>query len=200
MLWYAETPARRTRQFVADLVLLAWVAVWWQVATATHDLIDALGAPGRNLATTGGRLADGFADVADAVGGTPLLGDLLRSPFAELDEAAGAVADVGRAQEAAATSLADWVGLLLLVIPVLAAVLVWALTRGRAARRAAIARRLRDGDHTDLLALRALTTRPLDALLAVSPTPVADWQRGDDTELAALELRALGLRPTRGRP
>jgi len=65
-----------------------------------------------------------------------------------------------------------------------------------AARRAATAARLRDagaGAGEELLALRALTSRPLEELLAVAPDPMEAYRRGDHAALAALELRANGL-------
>lgn len=194
MLWYAETGARRIRQVAADVALLAWVVLWWRISRVTRDLVAGLGAPGRGLASSSDRLAGSFDDVASAVDGTPLIGGVLRAPFSELSDAADAFGDVGRAQDAAAMALATWTGRLTLLVPVLLVGLVWAWFRLRGARQLGAARRLRDqGDH-DLLALRALVHRPPRELLAVSTTPGADWRAGRVDELAALELRGLGLR------
>ena len=59
------------------------------------------------------------------------------------------------------------------------------------------------GVDTDLLALRAMTNRPVRRLLRVSPDPAAAWRR-DDREvvhaLAALELRSLGMKAPRRVP
>ena len=200
MQWYAETGARRVRQVAADLALLAWIVLWWRVSRVTRDLVAALGTPGRGLASSGDRIADAFDDVAGAVDGAPLVGGLLRAPFAELAGAADAVGDVGRSQEAAALALATWTGRLTLLVPVLLVGLVWAVVRVRGARRLGAARRLRDGGDQDLLALRALVGRTPRELLAVSPTPGADWRAGRTADLAALELRSLGLRPVAARP
>lgn len=193
MLWYAETGVRRVRQIAADVTLLLWIVVWWRVSRVTRDLVEGLGAPGRGLADGGDRLAGAFKDVAGAVDGTPLVGRLLQAPFTDLAAAADSVGDVGRAQDAAALALATWTGRLVLLVPVLLVAVVWAWVRLRGARQLGAARRLRDhGDH-DLLALRALVHRPASELLAVSPTPGADWRAGRVGELAALELRGLGL-------
>lgn len=193
-MWYAETTGRRTSQALADAAVLAWAVLWWWLSRMTHDLVAALGTPGRGLAGASERLASGFRGVADAVDGAPLVGGLLRSPFAELAGAAETLGGVGTAQDAAAAVLADWLAALVLLAPVLAVGVVWLLVRARGARRAGAARRLRDhGDH-DLLALRALVTRPTRQLLAISDTPVADWRAGRTEALAALELRRLGLR------
>lgn len=193
-MWYAETTGRRTSQALADAAVLAWVVLWWWLSRVIHDLVAALGTPGRSLAGASERLASGFRDVANAVDGAPLVGGVLRSPFAELAGAAETLGGVGTAQDAAAAVLADWLAALVLLAPVLTVGVVWLVVRVRGARRAGAARRLRDlGDH-DLLALRALVTRPTRQLLAVSDTPVADWRAGRTEALAALELRRLGLR------
>lgn len=193
-MWYAETTGRRTTQVLVDASVLAWTVLWWWLSRMTHDLVAALGAPGRGLAGASDRLASGFRDIADSVAGTPLVGGALRSPFAELADAADTISGVGTAQDAAAGVLADWLAALVLLTPVLTVGVVWLLVRVRGARRAGAARRLRDSGHLDLLALRALVERPTRQLLAVSETPVADWRAGRTEALAALELRRLGLR------
>lgn len=195
MRWYAETGTRRVRQVVADVGLLLWIALWWRVSRFVRDLVDDLGAPGRGLASGSDRLANGFQDVVGAVEGTPLIGSALGAPFAGLANAADAVGDAGRAQEAAALALATWSGRLVFLVPVLLVGVVWLWTRWRGARELGVATRLRDEGGADLLALRALVTRPAGELLAVSATPAADWRAGRVDDLAALQLRELGLRP-----
>jgi len=62
------------------------------------------------------------------------------------------------------------------------------------AARPALAARATD---IDLLALRALTRRPIQHLLNICPDPAAAWRRDDRAtlhRLAALELQTLGLR------
>lgn len=194
LVWYAETTARRVRQVLADVGMLVWAWLWWRLGRATHDLVAALGAPGRRLESSGDRLASGFRDVADAIAGAPLIGGALGSPFDELADAAGSVAGVGAAQDAAAAALADWLFVLVVLLPVGAVGVVWLLVRVRGARRAATARALRDRGMDDLLALRALATRPLRELLAAADDPAAAWRAGETSALAGLELRRLGLR------
>src|SRR6266545_2319456 len=67
---------------------------------------------------------------------------------------------------------------------------------GEATAASRLRRDLSGGD-LGLFALRAIANRPLRELRRASPDPVADLQRGDYGALAALELRALGLRPAR---
>ena len=197
LVWYAETTARRVRQVLADLGMLLWAWVWWRLGRGTHDLIDALGAPGRRLESTSDQLATGFRDLADAIAGAPLVGGALGAPFDELADAAGSIAGVGAAQEAAASALADWMFALVVLVPVGAVGLVWLLLRLRGARRAGVARQLRDQGMDDLLALRALATRPLRELLTASEDPAGAWRAGETGALADLELRRLGLRVRR---
>lgn len=197
MRWYAETGTRRVRQLVADVALLLWVALWWRTSRFVRDLVDGLAAPGRGLADGSDRLVGGFEDVAGAVEGTPLVGGALRAPFDGLAGAADAVGDAGRAQEAAAVALATWSGRLVFLVPVVLVAAVWLWARWRGARELGVATRLREEGGSDLLALRALVTRPATELLEVSTTPADDWRRGRVDDLAALQLRALGLRTGR---
>lgn len=196
MLWYAETSARRTRQVLADAAVAAWALLWWWVSRVTHDLVAALGAPGERLATSSERLAGGFDRAADAGARVPLVGDALRAPFVELASAVTTIGDVGRAQDAAAAALASWLAAIVLVLPLVLVAGPWLVVRVRGARRADAARRMRDEDTLDLLALRALVTQPVARLRATSPDPAQAWRDGDIAELAALELRRLGLRGT----
>ena len=67
-------------------------------------------------------------------------------------------------------------------------------------RRAGVAAPVRDEPAgRDLLALRALATRPLNELTKLGPDIAQSWRNGDASAvdaLAALELRDLGLRPS----
>jgi hypothetical protein len=70
-------------------------------------------------------------------------------------------------------------------------------------RRAGIAARVRSVPAgKDLLALRALASRPLNQLTRLGPDIAQSWRNGDAEAvdaLAALELRDLGLKPARRR-
>ena len=68
-------------------------------------------------------------------------------------------------------------------------------------RRAGVAARVRNEPAgQDLLALRALATRPLNELTRLGPDIAQSWRNGDAAAvqaLAALELKDLGLKPAR---
>ena len=54
MKLYADLPARRTAQVVADLSMVAWVLVWAWAATGVHEATMQLAEPGRRLAGRAG--------------------------------------------------------------------------------------------------------------------------------------------------
>ncbi len=198
---YAERPVRALAQFVADLLVIGWVLLVVQVALAARALIDTLQGPGRTLIDAGGGIRGVFDDAARTASGVPFVGEDLARALGAGTTAGDSLAAAGREQvETVATAAvgAAWGIVLLGAVPV---VLVWLVLRVRWMRAAASARAARAVD-TDLLALRAITRRPVRRLLAVSPDPAAAWRR-DDREvvarLAGLELRALGLRPPTAR-
>jgi hypothetical protein len=198
---YADRPAAALRQLLLDLLVLAWVYAWVRAAMWLHDLVRKLSVPGAKLETAGGGLADNLADAGGKVGRVPLVGDELTAPFARAADAARAVAEAGRDQQALVDDLALWFAVTLLVFPLGVVLLSWLPLRIRWMRRAAAAAALRDNPAgRDLLALRALATQPLRRLSRIDPDVAARWRAEDPSTvdaLAALELRSLGLRVAR---
>lgn len=194
MRLYAETPVRRLGQFVADLAALAFLllAVW--VATAVREGVLLLRAPGEGLTTAGDAIGGAFTSAADTARGVPLVGEDLASALGTGTAAGTSLADAGRWQVDAVTTVAFWLTVALIAVPALALALVWLPRRVRFARDATAAARLRAQGPSglDLLAMRALHTQPL-ARLATLRT--ADWRDPDATAvLASWELRRLGLK------
>jgi hypothetical protein len=198
---YADRFPTAARQFVTDLLAVAWVYLWARAGMWLHDLIEKLAVPGQKLEGAGGGLADNLADAGGKVGRVPIVGDELTAPFTQAAEAARSMADAGRDQQALVADLALGLSLAVVVFPIALVVLGWLPLRLRWMRRAAAAKALRSAPAgRDLLALRALATQPLTKLTRINPDVAEAWRRGDDTTvdaLAALELRALGLRPVR---
>ncbi|HEY3001005.1 MAG TPA: hypothetical protein VGJ44_01535 [Kribbellaceae bacterium] len=198
---YAELPVRRTRQVIADLVALAWVSAGAWLAKLLYDGVSRLAAPGRKLESTGTSLADQFADAGRQARKVPGVGRSLATPFEGGVDAADAITRAGRSYQDAIHTAAVLTAVLVLVIVLLVVLVAWFPFRARYARRATIGAQLRaDPAGQDLLALRALATRPLRLLRSVGDDPVGDWRSADPTTvnaLAALELRAVGLRPRR---
>ncbi|MFF3677516.1 hypothetical protein ACFYYS_26490 [Streptomyces sp. NPDC002120] len=201
MLLYAQTPARRNRQILADLiaVVLIAAAVWF--ALAVHDAIMLLAEPGRKVESSGKSLATALGDAGDTASDVPLVGDLLKKPFQSAADAGTGIADAGQSLQDTVGQLATLAAVVLIVVPVAFVLLLWLPLRLRWIRRSASIRRLLDAPGgADLLALRALTGPPRD-LLAIPAPPggLADaWRRGDPQSVAALSriaLRRAGLRP-----
>jgi hypothetical protein len=199
MRFYAERPVRATAQLVADVLAILWIVLSVEVGTFAHDLIARLETPAQAIANAGDAIRDTFDGAARTAAGVPLVGDGLASALGAGTGAGASLASAGRGQIDTITTAGTGAGIAIAVLGALPVLLVWLPLRVRyvLAVRSAIA--MRDVD-TDLLALRAMTRLPVRKLLAVSPDPAAGWRR-DDTEvvagLAALELRSLGLRPSR---
>ncbi|PSL45251.1 hypothetical protein B0I31_12728 [Saccharothrix carnea] len=198
MKWYADRPPRLLWQVLADLLAVAWTWFWVKVATAVGDSVRALRAPGDGLSDAGQSLTDTFGDAADKARDVPLVGDRLAEALERGRSAGGTLSDAGQAQVQAVESTALWLTIALIAIPLAFVLITWLPLRLRFARRAAVARRLRDQGRLDLLALHALNTLSLRDLAAFPGDPVEGWRRQDPEviqALAARRLRANGVRP-----
>ncbi|MER5265293.1 hypothetical protein ABTZ99_24760 [Actinosynnema sp. NPDC002837] len=198
MKWYADRSPRLAWQVVADLLAVAWTWFWVDVATAVGDAVRALRAPGDGLTTAGQGLSDTFGDAAAKAREVPLVGGKLADALERGRSAGGTLTDAGQAQVAAVESTALWLTTALIAIPLAFVLITWLPLRLRFARRAAVARRLRDQGRLDLLALHALTTLSLHDLATFPGDPVEGWRRQDPEvieALAARRLRASGVRP-----
>ncbi|MEU1199666.1 hypothetical protein ABZ446_26040 [Streptomyces sp. NPDC005813] len=201
MRLYAQTPARRIRQVLADLIAVALIALAVKFALVVRDAIMLLAEPGRKAESAGDSLASGLGDAGDAASKVPLVGDSLKKP---LESAAGAgtnLSDAGQSLQDTVGHVANLTALALIVLPVAFVLVLWLPPRLLWIRRSATTRRLLDAPGgADLLALRALTG-PLRSLKAVPSPPggLADaWRRGDEQAIADLSevtLRRAGLRP-----
>ena len=187
------------RQFLTDLMVLAWIGFWVWAATWVYDRVSTLAVPGRKIEAAGVGMAGGLSGAGDKVGSVPGVGDSLAQPFDHAAQAANSLADAGRAQQAAVHNLALAIVFLVLVVPIGVVLFGWLPLRLRWIHRATLAVALRERPAgRDLLALRALTRQPLRRLVRVHPDPATAWRDHDVKaldSLAALELKTLGLRP-----
>ncbi|GAA2484833.1 hypothetical protein [Terrabacter carboxydivorans] len=202
MRLYADTPTRRTRQLLSDVLVLLWTGLWVYAGRQVHDTVDRLRAPADSLTSAGRSVNGALTGAGDQAGQLPLVGDQLKT---WLTQAAGS----GTTLQTAGTSMADTVdslarvlGLATALVPVLIVLAVWLYVRGRFVRNAIQSQRFIDaGEDLDLFALRALATQPMKALARVSDDPAGAWRRQDRDvlhRLALLELRDQGLRPPPG--
>lgn len=199
MLLYAQTPARRTAQILADLLLVVWLVGWAWAGSVVHDVTLELAGPGRQLTESATGLSGAMQDAGGTLDDVPVIGDEVRTPFDEASGAADRLAEAGREQVRSVERLALWLGLSVAAIPILLACLVHLPRRVRFVRRASAGARFVDAaDDLDLFALRALAHQPMHVLARVSDDPAGAWRRGDRAvtdRLAEIELRAVGLRP-----
>ncbi|MDO5502718.1 MAG: hypothetical protein Q4G67_06030 [Actinomycetia bacterium] len=204
MKFYADLPARRSRQILADVLMLGWALLWVLVARGVHAATLTLAAPGRALESAGGSFRDGMTGAGDRVSGLPLIEDRLAAPFRS-------VAGVGTEISGAGTDLIEAVERLALIsalttaiIPISIVGALWFFLRYRWVRQATAAARFIDSrSDLDLFALRAMANQPMTRLARISADPAGAWRRGDAeviTALAGLELADSGLRPPPQRP
>ena len=198
MKLYADRPGMAARQFVTDVIVVAWVYVWIRLAKALYDLVEKLAVPGQKLQGAGKGIADNLDDVSRNIGDVPIAGKRLAAPFGQAAAAAQALSDAGKEQQSVVHQMSWILAALALAVPLGIVLFVWLPLRVRWIRRAGAAKSLRAvGAGRDLLALRALATQPLSTLTRLDPQIAAAWRRGDPEAvdaLAGLQLRALGLR------
>ncbi|HEU5109140.1 MAG TPA: hypothetical protein VFT95_11395 [Micromonosporaceae bacterium] len=198
---YPDAPGAALRRLLTDVIVAAWVIAWVWAATRLYDLVQKLAVPGAELEEAGNGLADNLADVGGKVGDVPLVGDELTAPFNSAADAARALAEAGRAHQEQVDNLALALAITLLLFPLGIVLFVWLPLRVRWMRRAGAAAALRrEPAGRDLLAMRALASRPLRDLARIDPDVAAKWRAADPSTvdaLARLELRSLGLRAAR---
>jgi hypothetical protein len=95
MKLYADSPVRRTRQQVGDLLVLCWVVLCLSLSGAVHRAVLTLAAPGRRMEEAGGALGGRLRDAGTTVADLPLVGDRVRAPLDEAGRAADQLAVAG---------------------------------------------------------------------------------------------------------
>lgn len=196
---YADRLPTAFRQLLTDVIVVIWVYAWIRTGLWVHSLVLKLGVPGQKLESAGDGIAGNLADAGSKIGRVPLVGDQLTKPFTGAADAARSLADAGRQQQEIVGNLALVMALVVVALPLALVLFVWLPRRVGWMRRAGVAAAIRDEPAgRDLLALRALASRPLDELARLGPDIAQSWRAGDAyavDALAALELRDLGLRP-----
>lgn len=199
MKLYADLPGRRTLQILADLGVVAWACLWAWTGRLVHDTTMELAAPGRQLQTAGSGFREQMTSAGDSVRDLPLVGDAVSAPFRQVSGAGTTIEQAGTDLVDAVTKLANILGWVTALVPILIVGLVWFVLRGRFVRRASAAQRfINNAADLDLFALRAMASQPMRKLAAISADPTGAWRRGDEAvirSLALLELRDSGLHP-----
>jgi hypothetical protein len=200
--FYSEIPTARARELVADLTTWAWVALWTVVGVRIHDTLSAFAEAGRILRGGGENIQGAGAQLGDALGGVPLIGEgvdtLTTGAFASAGEP---FIFVGGELESLLILIARLLALLvvsIMLIPWLSRYLPWRAERlatVRAAHRAI--RRAPDLSRAEMqraLATRALYRLRYSDLLEHTSDPFGDLAAGRYERLAKAELASVGLR------
>lgn len=198
MRWWARPSWRLIGQLLSDVVAVAFIIVLWLVRPHIDSFIKGFATPSRVVAERTGMLHDNVSDVASTVNDWPFIGKAARVPFDAMAKQLSAISDSAYDQVATIEQVAwvtSWVVFAVLLLVVL---VVWLPNRLKylhlTHHTAAIAR---DPHGDDLLALRALTTQPLNKLRKVDQNPATAWRNGDQdaiTKLAELELKRVGIK------
>jgi hypothetical protein len=197
MKLYADTPARRTRQLLGDLLFLLWLVGWvWIGHVVQHGTMQLAGV-GRQTDASASSLASGLTSAGDTLSGIPLVGGGVSAPFDQMSSASEALAQAGRDQVTAVHRLSWALGISIATIPILSVGIFFVPVRWRFAREATASARFIDAAaDLDLFALRALARQPMYVLAGISDDPAGAWRARDPdvvTALARLELRDAGL-------
>jgi len=194
---YAERVPTAIRQLLTDIVVVIWTYLWIRAGFWVHDMVEKLAVPGQRLQTAGGGIADNLADAGGKVNRVPLVGDQLVKPFNGAASAARAIAEAGRQQQQVVHQMSVVLAIVAVAVPLALVVFLWLPLRLRWMRRAGVASVVRaEPAGRDLLALRALASRPLNELTRLGPDIAQSWRNGDAEAvdaLAELELKRLGL-------
>jgi len=194
---YAERVPTAIRQLLTDIVVVIWTYLWIRAGFWVHDMVEKLAVPGQRLQTAGGGIADNLADAGGKVNRVPLVGDELVKPFNGAASAARAIAEAGRQQQQIVHQMSVVLAIVAVAVPLALVVFLWLPLRLRWMRRAGVASVVRaEPAGRDLLALRALASRPLNELTRLGPDIAQSWRNGDAEAvdaLAELELKRLGL-------
>ncbi|QIX26741.1 hypothetical protein ncot_09090 [Nocardioides sp. JQ2195] len=199
MKLYADQRPRRTRQIAADIFFVAWMGFWiWQGIGTFQSTMD-LTTPTDRTRVAATSLAENMGEAADSLGAIPLIGETAASPFLRAQESAQELADAGERTEHSLRVLAWKLGLSLALGPTALYGAFHLPLRLRFVRRATDAEAwVRSRHDIDLLALRALSHRPLHELATVSTDPAGAWRNGDPAvirALALMELEHCGVTP-----
>lgn len=201
MRWYADAPAVRTRQVLADLLVVGWVVAWVGVGRWVFGLVMTLAAPAEPLRDAGTGLGERMDEISGRVGGLPLVGDQLVESFGRVAGVGTDLVAAGDRLESSVRTVAWVVSLVSVATPVLMVLLLWGAARWSWARRAArLGHRTGDDGSLELLALRALVRQDPRRLQEAVDDPLAAFRSGDREawrRLADLELAEVGLRARR---
>jgi hypothetical protein len=202
---YPELRRPRYRALVGDLVAITLLVIFAWAGFKVHGAVDKLAVLGEGVQASGGVVQDGFDSAADAVDGTPVVGDELADGLRSAGEGSGGeVVELGEQGEEGAHDLANVLGFVTFALPALIVLVIWLPGRvSQVKRLRAASQVLRDGDTEErrrLLAMRAAFSLPYGQLLAYTRDPLGDLEDGRYDALVAAAMEDAGLRPPPAEP
>ena len=198
--YYPEPAAQRSRAILADILVVALVAVFAWLGVTVHDTFDDLASLGRGVEDAGNSVQGGFEDAGGLLSDVPIVGAQLDDAFTEVGaQTGGNTAALGEQGASAVEDTARLLGWLTFALPTLA-VLLWAVPRRvvRVRRLSVADRVLRDVRSTErrrLLAMRAAFGLPYETLLSYTPDPIGALAEGDYEPLLLALFEDAGLLP-----
>jgi hypothetical protein len=199
---YPELRRPRYRALVGDLVAITLLVIFAWAGFKVHGAVDKLAVLGEGVQASGGVVQDGFDSAADAVDGTPVVGDDLADGLRSAGEGSGGeVVELGEQGEEGAHDLANVLGFVTFGLPALIVLVIWLPGRvSQVKRLRAASQVLRDGESEErrrLLAMRAAFSLPYGQLLAYTRDPLGDLEDGRYDGLVAAALEDAGLKSSR---
>lgn len=164
MTLYADRPARRIRQVLADLLVVVWVVAWVAIGREIHDRSRTQGQGASQLEKAGDDVRTSMSDAGQRLRKVPLVGDTLQEPFDKASGAGRYVALAGRDIQLGTDQLGQLLGLLTAALPILLVVAFWAQARARYARRVRLARAVEGYDGEQAQLMKVMAGLDLDSL------------------------------------
>ena len=201
-LW-SELPAARSKELLADVATILWVAFWGSIVWQLFQFLAGFAEAGRTVRAGGQTMIASGQDLGESLAGLPLVGSQVR------DVARDAFAGAGRPLSDFGTELEQFIFVIAIVLALLLALVTIApwlyrylpwrwgrVRRVRAAHRAIrTAPDVADASVEHTLAMRAVARLDYSTLLEYTPDPLGDWNSGRHDRLARAELASVGLRP-----
>ncbi len=200
MRLYPQLPRPRNATIAKDVAAVLLILLFAWAGMKVHSTVTDLNTISRGVQEAGTSVQAGFADVATAVAGVPIVGGQLRDGIQQAGGATGGnVVAAGRAGERAVDDTARVLGWVTFLLPALTLLVVILPRRIRQVRRLTDAQRVLapvvEPERRRLLAMRAAFGMEWADLEPYAPDPIADLEAGRLDGLVAALYADAGLRP-----
>jgi hypothetical protein len=197
MRFYPHARSERLATLVQDALVVALLALFAWLALKVHDAIDKIAIVGEGIEGAGAAVEGGFGTAADAVEGTPVVGDDLAGALRGAGEGTGGEAvEIGRESQERVRDAADLSGLVTFLVPAVLLLFQAVPARISLVRRLTVAHRalaVDDPERRRLVAMRAAFSLPYEELLRYTRDPFGDLAEGRYDALVSAALTEAGL-------